>query len=81
MAANDLRDLLLGLPELTLIGTALLAETPSVGFFPADGLPREMLRSAVAEMVAYTDRCGAAARRLRGLTPIPVGVPVPAYAL
>ncbi|MEO0565990.1 MAG: hypothetical protein AAF125_28035, partial [Chloroflexota bacterium] len=78
MTANDLRDLLLGLPELTLIGTALLEA--STGFFPVD-LPRDTLREAVVEMVAYTESCQSAARRLRDLTPIPLTVAIPEYAL
>jgi hypothetical protein len=69
MTANDLRDVLLGLPELTLIGTALLEA--STGFFPVD-VPRDTLREAVVEMVAYTESCQSAARRLRDLTPIPL---------
>ena len=78
MTANDLRDLLLVLPELTLIGTGLLEA--STGFFPVD-LPRGTLREAVVEMVAYTESCGATARRLRDLTPIPLTVDIPEYAL
>jgi hypothetical protein len=78
MTANDLRDVLLGLPELALIGTALLEA--STGFFPVD-VPRDTLREAVVEMVAYTESCQSAARRLRDLTPIPLTVEVPEYAL
>ena len=78
MTANDLRDVLLGLPELTLIGTAQLEA--STGFFPVD-VPRDTLREAVVEMVAYTESCQSAARRLRDLTPIPLTVAIPEYAL
>ena len=78
MTANDLRDVLLGLPELTLIGTALLEAY--TGFFPVD-LPRDTLREAVVEMVAYTESCQSAARRLRDLTPIPLTVAIPEYSL
>jgi len=78
MTANDLRDVLLGLPELALIGTGLLAA--STGFFPVD-VPRATLREAVVEMVAYTESCQSAARRLRHLTPIPLPIDLPAYAL
>ena len=78
MTANDLRDIFLGLPELTLIGTGLLEA--STGFFPVD-LPRDTLREAVVEMVAYTESCQSAARRLRDLTPIPLTVAIPEYCL
>ena len=78
MTANDLRDVLLGLPELALIGTALLEA--STGFFPVD-VPRDTLREAVVEMVAYTENCQSAARRLRDLTPIPLTVEVQENAL
>jgi hypothetical protein len=78
MSANDLRDVLLELPELTLIGTALLEA--STGFFPVD-VPRDTLREAVVEMVAYTESCQSAARRLRDLTPIPLTVSIPEYIL
>jgi hypothetical protein len=68
------------LPELTLIGTALLEA--STGFFPVD-VPRnrDTLREAVVEMVAYTESCQSAARRLRDLTPIPLTVEIPEYCL
>jgi hypothetical protein len=59
MIANDLRDVLLGLPELTLIGTALLEA--STGFFPVD-VPRDTLREAVVD--ADIRCCG-------WLTPLP----------
>ena len=78
MTTNDLRDVLLGLPELSLIGTRLLEA--STGFFPVD-VPRDTLREAVVEMVAYTESCQSAARRLRDLTPIPLDVEIPEYAL
>ena len=78
MTADDLRDVFLGLPELTLIGTALLEA--STGFFPVD-VPRDTLREAVVEMVAYTESCQSAARRLRDLTPIPLTVEIPEYVL
>ena len=78
MTTNDLRDVLLGLPELSLIGTGLLEDT--TGFFPVD-VPRDTLREAVVEMVAYTESCQSAARRLRDLTPIPLTVEIPEYGI
>lgn len=69
--ANDLRDCLLNLPPVELLGMKLLQDAPHAGFFPAD-VPRETLRAAVVEIIAYGDRCGAAARRLSTLTPVPL---------
>jgi len=78
MTTNDLHDVLLGLPELSLIGTELLEA--STGFFPVD-VPRDTLREAVVEMVDYSEACQAVARRLRDLTPIPLAVDLPEVAL
>ena len=80
MAIDDLRTTLMGLPELTLIGTTLLSEDASGGLFPV-GVPRESLREAVQEVVAYTENCQATARRLRNLAPIPLSVSPPEYVL
>ncbi len=55
MTANNLRDVLLGLPELTLIGTGLLEA--STGFFPVD-LPRDTLREAVTDQLTHMGYSG-----------------------
>ncbi len=68
---NHLRDCLLNLPPLELLGMTLLQDTTHAGFFPPD-VPREMLKAAVVEVIEYGDRCQAAARRLSDLTPIPL---------
>lgn len=80
MTADDLRDVLLALPERTFIGTTLVQDTATAGFFPAD-VPRDRLREAVVEMVDYSEACQAAVRRLRDLTPIPLAVDLPEVAL
>jgi hypothetical protein len=60
------------LPPHELKGTALLREHRIDGdVFPAD-VPRDELREAVAEMVAYAEASRAAARRLSDLRPVPL---------
>ncbi|MBZ0277379.1 MAG: hypothetical protein K8I60_14635 [Anaerolineae bacterium] len=71
MTANHLRDCLLNLPPVELLGMKLLQDAPHAGFFPAD-VPRETLKAAVVEIIAYGDRCQTAARRLSTLTPVPL---------
>jgi hypothetical protein len=71
MTAETLRDCLLNLPPLELLGMKLLQDSPHAGFFPSD-VPRETLKSAVIEMIDYGERCQSAAQRLSKLTPVPV---------
>jgi len=60
------------LPPHKLKGTALLHEYRIDGnLFPVD-VPRDELREAVAEMVAYAEASRAAARRLADLRPVPL---------
>lgn len=81
MTAENLRDCLLNLPPLELLGMKLLQDSPHVGFFPAN-VPREMLKTAVVEMIDYGERCQSAAQRLSKLTPVPItGVDLWEYAL
>ena len=81
MTAETLRDCLLNLPPLELLGMKLLQDNPHAGFFPSD-VPRETLKSAVVEMIDYGEQCQQAAQRLSKLTPVPVtGVDVWEYAL
>jgi len=75
-----LYEILFDLEPLQLIGMKLVSDRQSAGFFPVD-LPRDTLREAVVEMVAYTESCQSAARRLRDLTPIPLNIDIPEYAL
>ena len=71
MTAENLRDCLLNLPPLELLGMKLLHDSPHAGFFPSD-VPRETLKTAVVEMIDYGERCQSAAQRLSKLTPIPL---------
>lgn len=81
MTAENLRDCLLNLPLLELLGMTLLQDSPHAGFFPSD-VPRETLKNAVVEMIDYGERCQSAAQRLSKLTPVPVtGVDLWEYAL
>ena len=81
MTAETLRDCLLNLPPLELLGMKLLRDSPHAGLFPAD-VPRQTLKAAVVEMIDYGERCQSAAQRLSKLTPVPVtGVDLWEYAL
>lgn len=81
MTAETLRDCLLNLPPLELLGMKLLLDSPHAGFFPAD-VPRETLKTAVVEMIDYGERCQTAAQRLSKLTPVPItGVDLWEYVL
>lgn len=71
MTADTLRDCLLNLPPLELLGMTLLQSNPHAGFFPSD-VPRETLKTAVVEMIDYGERCQSAAQRLSKLTPVPI---------
>ena len=81
LTAQNLRDCLLGLPPVELLGMKLLHDTPHAGFFPS-AVPRETLKAAVVEIVDYGERCQHAAHRLSKLAPIPVtGIDLWEYAL
>lgn len=81
MAAATLRDCLLNLPPLELVGMKLLQDSPHARFFPAE-VPRETLKIAVVEMIDYGERCQTAAQRLCKLTPVPItGIDLWEYAL
>ncbi len=71
MNATTLRDCLLNLPTLELLGMKLLQASPHAGFFPSDS-PRETLKAAVIEMIGYGERCQHAAQHLSKLTPVPI---------
>ncbi len=81
MPAETLRECLLNLPPLELLGMTLLQNSPHAGFFPSD-VPRETLKSAVVEMIDYGEQCRSIAQRLSKLTPIPlIGVDLWEFAL
>lgn len=71
ITVESLRDCLAASAPVDLLGMRLLRACPQPGLYPTD-LPRETLKEAVSEIVAYTGLCAAAARRLRCLAPIPL---------
>ena len=81
MKAENLRDCLLSLSPVELLGMKLLQDRPHTGFFPSD-VPREALKAAVVEIIDYGERCQHAARQLSKLAPIPlIGIELWEYAL
>lgn len=77
---DDLRACLAVTPPVELLGMTLLRQG-SPQLQPVD-IPRDTLREAVTELVAYTGRCTAAARRLSHLAPIPLmQVVIPEFGL
>jgi hypothetical protein len=80
MTHHDLCACLTAVAPCELLGMTLLRQG-SPQLFPAD-VPCDVLREAVTEIVAYTGRCAAAARRLADLSPIPlVQVVIPEFGL
>lgn len=71
MTAGVLRDCLVAIAPVDLLGMRLLKACPQSGLYPTD-IPRETLKDAVAEITDYTARCRATARHLSHLTPIPL---------
>lgn len=67
---DDLRACLSAVAPCELLGMTLLKQG-SPQLFPVD-VPRDVLREAVTEIIAYTGRCAAAAHRLRDLSPVPL---------
>lgn len=67
---DDLRACLSAVAPCELLGMTLLRQG-SPRLFPVD-VPRDVLREAVTEIIAYTGRCTAAAHRLRDLSPVPL---------
>lgn len=78
LTVDSLRDCLAAIPPVELKGMALLRERrPNGQFFPqiedgAQGIPREAIAEAVAELVGYTGCCRRAAQQLMKLAPIPL---------
>ena len=70
MTADTLRACLAATDPVDLLGMRLLQTCPQPGLYPTD-LPRETVKQAVSEIVDYTGRCAAVARRLSHLAPVP----------
>lgn len=67
---DDLCACLAAITPVELLGMTLLRQgNPQL--LPSN-IPRDVLREAVTEIVAYTGRCTAAAQRLSNLTPVPL---------
>ena len=66
------RECLLGAEPFELKGTQLLRQGRVPGALFAQGVPREALLDAVNEVVAYSERCAAATRRLSALPSVPL---------
>lgn len=72
ISLETLHDCLASVEPVDLQGMRLLKARPSsTGLFPQN-VPRELIKEAVIELVQYTERCNATARRLRNLAPIPL---------
>ena len=69
---ETLHDCLASVEPVDLQGMRLLKACPTAtGLFPQN-IPRATVKEAVIELVQYTERCNATARRLRNLAPIPL---------
>lgn len=70
LANDDLRACLAATPPVELLGMTLLKQgNPQL--LPPD-IPRDTLRDAVTELIAYTGRCATAANQLCNLAPVPL---------
>ena len=77
---DDLCACLVAVPPVELLGMTLLKQG-SPQLHPFD-VPRDTLREAVTEIVAYTGRCTTAAQRLSNLAPVPLmGIAIPEFGL
>lgn len=80
LAHDDLRACLAATPPVELLGMTLLKQG-SPRLHPVD-IPRDTLREAVTELIAYTGRCAAAAQRLSNLAPVPLmRISIPEFGL
>ncbi len=77
---DDLCACLAAAAPVELLGMTLLRQG-SPQFLPSN-VPRDVLREAVTEIIAYTGRCVAAANRLSNLAPVPLlHVVIPEFGL
>ena len=80
MTHQTLCDSLSALAPCELLGMALLRQGPPV-LFPG-AVPREQLREAVIEIIAYTNRCQIAADRLATVAAVPLlTITIPEFGL
>lgn len=70
MTHQNLCDCLSAIAPCDLMGMALLRQSQSSSC--PDAVPREQLREAVIEIIAYTGRCAAAVKRLDDLSAVPL---------
>ncbi len=68
---DELRACIESTAPLELKGMGLLREQPRLIAGPAS-VPRAQIVEAVIEIIAYSERCAAAAQGLATLTPIPL---------
>jgi len=78
MEMEVLRTCLADLPPVQLKGFDLLGQASDL-LVPA--IPREILREAVLELMAYTDACTRSLHRLRDLRPVPLAFPLVEWVL
>ena len=72
ISLETLTECLTSVEPVNLQGMRLLKACPTAtGLFPQN-VPRETVKEAVIELVQYTERCNATARRLRNLAPVPL---------
>lgn len=79
MSHQDLCACLSAVAPCELLGMTLLKQG-SPRLFPVE-IPRDVLRDAVTEIVAYTGRCADAAHRLHILSPVPLSISIPEFGL
>jgi hypothetical protein len=78
MSVQALRDTLAQVEPVNLLGVRLLEAHPTP---TTTSIPREMLKEAVSELIAYTQTCQDLAQNLRQLKPIPLGIVLWEYGL
>jgi hypothetical protein len=78
METEALRACLADLPPVQLKGLDLLGQASDLLML---AMPREILREAVLELMAYTDACARSLHRLRDLTSVPLACPLVEWVL
>jgi hypothetical protein len=78
ISTEVLRDTLAQVKPVNLLGVRLLEAHPTP---TTASIPREMLKEAVSELIAYTQTCQDLAQNLRQLKPIPLDMVLWEYGL